>query len=71
MVDGSKYIYSVHDVAVRVNRTKGAIIYWENMNKIPKAKRNSDNKRIYNEHDIDKIVSIVSSNDFYQRKLKR
>jgi len=69
MVDNA--VFKIRDVAVRVNRNKRSIIRWEQLGKIPPARRTEANDRIYSEEDIQTILNFMKKDTFYRRRPRK
>ncbi len=59
--------YRISDIARRVDRSNTAIVRWEKLGLIPKAKRDSRGWRVYAEDQIDAIVERVQKTNYFSR----
>ena len=59
--------YRIQDLAKKVDRSKLTILRWEDDKKIPRAKRDSRGWRFYFQKDIDRIVKLAKSTQYFTK----
>lgn len=57
--------YRISDIARMVDRSNTAIVRWEKLGLIPKAKRDSRGWRIYAKDQIDAIVERIQKTNYF------
>lgn len=58
--------YRLKDIEDKIDRDKTTLIRWETQGKIPSAKRDSRGWRYYSEKQVDDIVGLVLSTDYFR-----
>jgi len=59
--------YRISDIARRVDRSNTAVVRWEKLGLIPKAKRDSRGWRIYAKDQIDAIVERIQKTNYFSQ----
>jgi DNA-binding transcriptional MerR regulator len=57
--------FTIHDLATRLNTSEKTLKKWEREKKIPAARRNHFEWRVYTKQEIDKIEKLVRGNGFF------
>ncbi len=63
--------YRLKDIEERVDRDKTTLIRWEKEGLIPKARRDSRGWRYYSKEEVQKIVSLVLTTDYFRKVSSR
>jgi len=58
--------YCLKDILKRIDRNKTTLIRWEEMELIPKAKRDSRGWRYYTKQEIEKTVDLILSTNYFK-----
>lgn len=58
--------YRLKDIQDRIDRDKTTLIRWEREGLIPQAKRDSRGWRYYNQDEVQKIVNMVLTTDYFR-----
>ena len=59
-------IYRLKDIQDKIDRDKTTLIRWEKEGLIPKAKRDSRGWRYYNRDQVNNIVNMILSSDYFR-----
>lgn len=62
-------LFTIDDVALRVDRAVLTIKRWEKKNLIPAAKRDSRGWRIYTKTEVEHILDLVKRTDYFRNPL--
>ncbi len=59
--------YRISDIARRVDRSNTALVRWEKLGLIPKARRDSRGWRVYAKDQIDAIVERIQKTNYFSQ----
>ena len=59
--------YRISDIARRVDRSNTAVVRWEKLGLIPKARRDSRGWRVYAKDQIDAIVERIQKTNYFSQ----
>jgi len=59
--------YSLNYILKKIDRTKTTLIRWEDLGLIPRAKRDSRGWRYYSREELDQIVNLIKTTDYFQK----
>ncbi len=63
----AKRKYYLNEILKRIDRNKTTFIRWEEMNLVPKAKRDSRGWRYYTEEEVEKIVELIKKTNYFRK----
>lgn len=63
--------YRLGDILRKIDRNKTTLIRWEEEGLIPRAKRDSRGWRYYTQADVDKIVGLILTTDYFRKPFNR
>lgn len=58
--------YRLKDIQEKIDRDKTTLIRWEKEGLIPEAKRDSRGWRYYNRNEVNSIINLVLSSDYFR-----
>ncbi|MBU1177045.1 MAG: MerR family transcriptional regulator [Patescibacteria group bacterium] len=58
--------YYIKDILKKIDRNKTTLIRWENLDLIPKAKKDSRGWRYYTENEVEEIVSLIKNTNYFK-----
>jgi len=59
--------YSLNYILKKIDRTKTTLIRWEEMGLLPRAKRDSRGWRYYSKEELDQMVNLIKTTDYFQK----
>jgi predicted site-specific integrase-resolvase len=58
--------FRLKDIQERIDRDKTTLIRWEKEGLIPTAKRDSRGWRYYSQNEVNKIINMVLTSDYFR-----
>lgn len=60
--------YRLNDILKKIDRNKNTFLRWEANKLVPKAKKDSRGWRFYTESDVNKIVRLIKTTNYFRKK---
>jgi len=62
-------LYRVNTILKRIDRNKTTLLRWEEMGLIPRARRDSRGWRYYTQEEVERIIELVKSTNYFRDRL--
>lgn len=63
--------YRLNDILSRIDRNKTTLLRWEELGLIPKARRDSRGWRCYTREEVEYIINLVKSTNYFRNNRVR
>lgn len=60
--------YRLNDILKKIDRNKNTFLRWEANKLVPKAKKDSRGWRFYTESEVNKIVRLIKTTNYFRKK---